>query len=326
MALSLAIALSVAPSVAAAKPKERVEPASRLAVFNAKGSKRWRLQVTTLVQSGKTGRQSIGFFTRGPHHEEVQYLGAKGRATADGLIEGRLPGIGRVAVRFEQTSEEPVTFVPERGCKAEGESATLNGVFRGRIELHGEGGYTTVDRRSAPGRIEVTPRVVCPAAQHHSRPPKATAEEAGVEYLGAGRKEANGGSLAFDAWATGLGRGGHPITDFSATYTHKRGSLTIFAATSILAEEQGVFSLTAPEGTPTEATVDPPAPFSGSAAFKLESPTTMSWTGDLNVEVPTLGRVNLTEPGFWAGACATHCTKTFPPGTSIGFFTFARLP
>ena len=88
----------------------------------------------------------------------------------------------------------------------------------------------------------------------------------------------------------------------------------------------GLFSLTAPDGTPTEATVKPPAPFSGTATFKLESPTTASWTGDLSVELPTLGTVDLAEPGFQAGACAAQCTKTFPDGAEIGFLTASRLP
>lgn len=325
VALALAAA-AVAPSATvAAKPE--IHPARRITSITAKGTDGWQLQVTALVEAGKGGRGPIGFFTRGPHHEEVQYVGAKGRTTADGLIVGKAPGLGRTDVRFERTSETPVTFVPERGCKAEGKSATLKGVFRGRIEFHGEGGYTTVDRQSAPGEVQLVPRVVCPRAKHHSRPAPETTEEAGIEYLAAGRDEKGGGSLSFEAFAMGLHLGAdQPLTDFSATYTHKHGRLLILASTRVLAEQEGVLALTAPEGTPTEATVDPPAPFSGSAAFKLETPTTASWTGDLSVEVPTLGRVSLAEPGFWAGACAAHCTKTFPGRVSFGFYTVSRLP
>ena len=322
-ALALAAALVGAPVAGAAKPQ--VQPAQRFVYFNARGSHGWRLQVTAIAASGRKARQPIGFFTRGPHHEEVQYVGAEGQATEDGVIEAKAPGLGRVAVRFEQTYETPVTFIPESGCKAEGKSASLKGVFRGTIKFHGEGGYTTVDRGRAPGHIEVVPREVCHQPKHHPQPPKETGGEAGIEYLSAGRDE-GGGSLTFDAFATGLKipREG-PLTSFSASYTHKRGKLLIVASTRVLGKEKGLLSLTAPDGMPTEATVKPPAPFTGSANFKLESPTTASWTGDLSVEVPTLGTVDLTEPGFWAGACGPKCTKTFPEGLRIGFFTASPL-
>jgi hypothetical protein len=321
VALALLAALVETPAAGAAT-KTRVRPGESLVVVDARGSNGWRLQVTALVPTGKTGRRPIGFFTRGPHHEEVQYYGAEGRATEDGLIAAKAPGLGRVAVRFEQTSETPVTDVPQRGCKVEGKGAMLKGVFRGRIELHGEGGYTTVERQSAPGWIEVSVPEVCRRPKHRSKPPKQTAEEADIEYLSAGRDEGNGASLTFHAFAWGLKSPGEgQLTSFTASYTHKRGKLTVFATTEVLGKEAGLFSLTAPSGTPTEATVDPPAPFSGTGTFKLESPTTASWTGDPSVEIPTVGTVNLAEPGFWAGACAAHCTRTFPEGLQIGFFT-----
>ena len=100
----------------------------------------------------------------------------------------------------------------------------------------------------------------------------------------------------------------------------------VLALTKALGEEASVFSLTAPEGTPTAATATPPAPFKGSGTFTLESPSTAAWTGDLSVEIPTLGSVDLTGPGWWAGACAARCTKTFPEGLSVGFGVDSRLP
>ena len=64
---------------------------------------------------------------------------------------------------------------------------------------------------------------------------------------------------------------------------------------------------------PTEATVTPAAPFSGSATFHLDDPRSASWTGDLAVELPGLGKVPLTGEGIDAGLCkGTSCTKTLP--------------
>jgi hypothetical protein len=323
-----ALALIAAPAASAqsstaAKPATEIFPAGRTAVLNAQGTGGWRLQVVATLPTGKKSNQPIGFYTRGPHREQVAYTGTEGRETAGGLIVGAAPGLGRIAVRFEQTSEQPVTFGSE-GCKTEGRSAVLKGIFRGSIQFHGEGGYTTVQRSSAAGTIEVHPRIVCPRPK---RPPhQPTTQDAGIGYLLAGHKY-GGGSLTFTAFTATLLPGEGPVAGFFATYTHRRGKLLVVATSRAVGEDgKAGFSLTAPSGTPTEATVAPPAPFSGTATFKLESTTTASWTGDLSVEVPTLGTVNLAEPGFWAGACAAECTKTFPPGVKIGFLTFSRLP
>lgn len=323
-ALALVIALVAAPAAASAKP--HITPAQRITHIIARGTNGWQLQIGVVLGRAKDARVPIGFYTLGPHHQEVDYVGAKGRATEDGLIAARAPGFGRVSVHFEQTSEEPVTDVPAPGCRVKGKGASLEGVFRGTIEFHGEGGYTTVERQSAPGEIDVIAPEICPRSKRRRPPPPETSEGASIEHLLAGRQEGGGGSLTFDAFAIGpMMPGEGPFTDFSATYTHRRGKLTIDATTSVPGKEEGEFSLTAPGGTPTEATVHPPAPFSGTGTFKLESPTTASWTGDLSVKVPTLGRVDLTEPGFWAGACAAYCTRTFPEGLRIGFLTASPL-
>jgi hypothetical protein len=319
-ALALLAALVGAPTAAAkGRAGGEVQPPQSFVFITMPGSNGWHLQLSLLVS--KKGSQSIGVFARGPHEEEVAYLGVKARIGENETIEAKVPGLLHLALQFHETSRTPVDF-EFQGCKAEGKALILKGIFRGTIAFHGEGGYTTVKGRSARGRVEVQPRVICPPRKHQPRPTKPGPEDLGVEYLLAGREEAGGGSLEFSAFATGLALpGSGPLTNFSATYTHRRGKLTIFASTKKFGEEKGLFSLTAPEGTPTEATVTPPAPFSGSATFKLESPTTASWTGDLSVEIPTLGTVSLAEPGWWAGACAAHCTKTFPPGLSIGFGT-----
>lgn len=316
-ALALLAALVGAPT-AAARAGGEVRPSQSSIFVMIPASHGWHLQLTAVV--GKKGSRQIGVYARGPHEEEVSYLGVKGNVTEDGTIDAKVPGLLHVAVQFEQTAETPVEFEFE-GCKVEGQASTRRGIFRGTIAFHGEGAYTKFKTRSAHGQIEVDPRVRCPKRKHVPHQPKQNLEDLGVEYLEAGREERKGDWISFSASGTGLMLpGSGPVTDFSASYIHRRGKLTVFASTRALGEEKGLFSLTAPEGTPTEATVDPPAPFSGSATFKLESPTTASWTGDLNVEIPTLGKVSLAEPGFWAGACAASCTKTFAPGFKVGFF------
>ena len=63
----------------------------------------------------------------------------------------------------------------------------------------------------------------------------------------------------------------------------------------------------------SEAIIEPPAPFSGTATFHLETPKKANWTGDLAVELPGLGTVPLTGPKIAAGLChGRDCTKTLP--------------
>jgi hypothetical protein len=61
------------------------------------------------------------------------------------------------------------------------------------------------------------------------------------------------------------------------------------------------------------------APFSGSAAFDLTSPSTSTWEGTLGVTLPVLGPVSLAGPSWWSALCRDDmCTHTTPPGVAIG--------
>ncbi|HEX4751855.1 MAG TPA: hypothetical protein VH268_03070, partial [Solirubrobacterales bacterium] len=73
------------------------------------------------------------------------------------------------------------------------------------------------------------------------------------------------------------------------------------------------FGVSAPGVSPPDATLAPSSPFSGSATFELTSPTKASWSGDLAVELPGLGKVPLAGPKFYSGLCEGEiCTKTLP--------------
>jgi hypothetical protein len=59
-----------------------------------------------------------------------------------------------------------------------------------------------------------------------------------------------------------------------------------------------------------ETVIRPPSPFSGSATFRQESPRSVSWSGDLKVELPGFGIVPLTGSGVQATMCeALGCPK-----------------
>jgi hypothetical protein len=327
-ALALAaVTLLAVPAASTAKPHSRkhVHPGISIASFTAHGSNGWRIDVSAFTKfEGKPSR-SVSLSAERHRGESVFYQGIKAKVTESGDIAAKLPGLGRIAVKFDQASEKHLHAIPEEGCTAKDETVSREGFVRGVIKFHGERGYTTVERRSAPARIIESPAEVCngpkftPAPEHLPGEKEATEQ---TKYFLAGRKIDNG-QLTFSALSTGAP---FASTDYSASYLHRRKGLFVYASTRAGGIKTRPFSLIAVEGTPTEAQMTPPAPFTGSGTFKLESPTKASWTGDLEVEVPTLGVVNLTAPGFWAGACAIHCTKTFPEGLRIGFGTSSSLP
>lgn len=316
------MALALAPSAGAAPGgKAQIRPATQIAILFAPGTKGWHLQVTATLGSADAGRQSLGIYVKGPHHQTITYGargGIKGRATEDGRIVGRVPGVGRIDVRFEQTSEKPLETTPQKGCTKEGKSAVLVGVFRGTIEFRGEGGYTKVDRTSARGEIWVTPRELCPPRKHQPASDETPRRRSGLTYLAAGRNLA-GGSLTLDVLAS-LPEGHFPaLTIFNATYTHRSHGVDISDMILVDKESEDLSTVTSADGAPTELAITPPGPFTGSATFKLESPTQASWTGDLAVDFLGLGKTSLAGPGWWAGACESTCTNTFPPGSQVLF-------
>jgi hypothetical protein len=64
------------------------------------------------------------------------------------------------------------------------------------------------------------------------------------------------------------------------------------------------FQITDPSQPTAGASLNPPAPFAGSATFLQESATPPTWTGDLRVDLPGFGTVPLTGPGVKASLCA----------------------
>jgi hypothetical protein len=215
----------------------------------------------------------------------------------------------------------------EPGCSVGREALSRKGLFSGTIDLHAPGVLGTVRLRAAPGSILDFPAETCPAPKRsggNNIGGPGVDSEAYVDTPGSreyglhtGRK-LDGGELSFDAEALEAGdpfrTKNAPLFDFVADFSKSRHGLSTFATTSAALVSSGL-TVTGPTAAPTEATVEPPAPFQGSATFKLESPTTASWTGDLSVEIPTLGNVRLTEPGTWSTLCqGASCTETLPPG------------
>ena len=311
-------ALLVAPGAGAApKSGTYVSRAQHFAFIFAKGSNGWHLQVATTLRPRRKNQEGTVALS-GPHHQSVTYS-VHEHTTADGGIEAKLPGVGRIAVRFEQTDERKSKYGGPGNCTSAGVAAERLGRFRGTIEIHGEGGLTSVESRSAHGYIDERPREVCRKVSRHRTSHHGAAEgNAGERFLLAGRPE-RGGEVNFRVWSfpSPLASVPSPAIYF-ATYSHSRAGMHIDAETMVEAEATS-FKTSPSSGTLTEAVVEPPAPFTGTGTFKLEAPTKASWSGDLGVEIPTLGPVSLVGPEFWSSVCTGNvCTKTRPENLGFG--------
>jgi hypothetical protein len=255
--------------------------------------------------------------------ESVSYSSSSHDATV-GTLKGR-----DLNLKFGHLGHFRARFVPgrtrierpQRGCEG-GSSIEEKGVFVGSFDFDGERGYTSLHASRVQGsvsRIGAARCVVDEPTRHPGREKARRAHEekeregefrllAGDEKAGttlqANRREGPDGAKT-------------ATTSFSASLNEKVGDLQISRFASILAFGSGATSVFQ---TPNlveplaEATIEPPAPFYGSATFSLESPKSASWTGDLAVALPGVAPVSLTGHGIEAGLChgASKCTKTLP--------------
>jgi hypothetical protein len=275
-----------------------------------------------------SGLQAFSFSKKiGEDSEEsVSYFAIPGhkRAARDAdHIDVRIGKLGHFRGHFVTTSSE--TRPPPRGCKGD-PTTTDQGYFVGSFRFHGERAYTTVHSDREPGVLSRQGATECRIAteprshEHNSQAAEETArkadEEAQFRLLAADSK----GHLVLNAVREQdpPEPDGPAITTFEVTERGGRAgafrisrSVSMFHAGEDAARYFLIPNLAEPKA---EATLEPPAPFSGSATFRLEGPKAASWTGDLAVELPGLGDVPLTGKKIYAGACRgqTNCTKTLP--------------
>lgn len=306
---------------AAAATKHYEQPASFATQIQGRGSNGYRFFLFTFEKGPQILSVSKGL--SGNSNQIVNYFarsGGNSSAATDGTVEVKVGKLGHFRGHFVATSTK--TRQPSRGCDGE-PSTTEDGYFVGSFVFHGERGYTTIDTDRERGTVIRTGATRCAVPAEHGgrepdRPSKQESEAEEEEFrLVAGDAEAQV-LLQVNREASPREMDSTPTT-YQATVN--RG----WAGRFQVSRSASVFSMS-PGGNPsafqvpnlaeplTEATVEPSAPFSGSATFHLETPTTASWTGDLAVELPGVGKVPLTGKKISAGLCQgrRHCTKTLP--------------
>jgi hypothetical protein len=278
---------AILPAPATASRSHFTFPAMHRSEFTLPASNGYRLQVT------ETGDRQI-YLTAKNGDSSVVY-GVRGRKTEQDGIEAKLPGVGRISMRFEQVGRTEHT-PPTDNCKGDG-SDSERGVFRGTIVFNGEKGFTRARAHRVSGTIYDSAKEICKR-----------------------EKEGKGGHgfhSAFLAAVAPRGRGllsffaakfssdlalAPEQTAYSASLFQLKGPMSVSRTVARVASGDS-FTLGEPSQRPTTASVTPPSPFSGVANFQLESNSTASWTGPLSVDLPGFGPVGFAGPKFSAELC-----------------------
>jgi hypothetical protein len=317
-----AIAALVLPGGALADAgQSRRAPAAVDAFLTLPGSRGFGF--TLFVLPDRVAALTASKFVFGTGVETVSYSNAAGGKSIGGLhgreLNVRFGRLGHFRGHFVTKSTK--TQKPEPGCTG-GPTIDEDGFFVGSFDFHGERGFTDAHATRAQGSINHSGAQRCAET---SRPRHPGREKARRAHEARGREGefrllAGSESGRFNVQVDRLQ--GHGAKDpasvtISASSEETVGALQIGRSASI-----DIFGPTASSilQTPNsaeplaEATLQPPAPFSGSATFTSDDPASASWTGDLAVSLPGAAPLPLTGNGIAVGACqgASDCTKTLP--------------
>jgi len=293
------------PAGATAKPGLSDQEMQERATFRFQGSNGYQFEV-----AAHTGRKGSFFnfvsVTAARGMAKVSYL-VPGVLGSDDSLNVRLPHVGRIAVEFERTGTTHERLPGD--CKG-APSIVEHGFFRGTIDLRGERGYTTVERRSARGRLIRSSQKPCDklaSDRRHPAPGGDRRVRGAGSVLAAGPRGESSSLILLAALLEVDSK--HAIAIFTVTKMRHREGMVI--QTTIGAKGKPD-TLVAPDpGEPKVAELAPPAPFEGAATFELTSPKSSTWKGDLAAELPGLGRIRLAGPSFESTLCRqSRCTNT----------------
>jgi hypothetical protein len=226
----------------------------------------------------------------------------------NGVVRARFGSLGRASLRFRPSGRMRKRD-PQRGCEG-GSRTTEEGRFVGHFSFRGEGNDLHVSSAKGEGYIAHSPRLRCKRGQATEAQPRSLRKYVAPTPLFSDRDSI---ALLYSSRR----RHGRYV---GITAMHPEGSppgadveLGIVEARPGMAIGRGVY-LEGPRGTlltslpgvhPATATLAPPAPFYGKAAYSEESG---AWTGTLGVKLAGLD-LPLTGPGFNVHLCVVSPLK-----------------
>jgi hypothetical protein len=288
-----ALALAAQPAAASAKPGYYVNKASRFVLLHLSGSNGYRVHVLGSNTSSVSIMVSKGNVTA--------TYSVRGRVT-DERIEGRFGGRGRVSLRLLPKGS-PEEQANEPGCKGK-DPFTQRGRFQGTIRFRGEGGFTEVRATQARGSVFRSFRQVCKRRDSGNRRKIPWPPAVSLGAASSRGPRAPWFSVFKEEPAYEKDQSFFPSFDeaiYTATSSERRGGIDIYRGASVTAPPE-TFEVN-PPGERPRATVDPPAPFSGTATYERGPAGEALWSGDLRVELPGLGEVPLADSSYRAKLC-----------------------
>lgn len=215
---------------------------------------------------------------------------ARGKVSATS-IEASFGSLGHVSLRFHPNG--PVTRTkPRRHCLGPDRYTIRSGVFVGAVRFRGEDGYTTAESHRIAGKSVTPPELVCfdsiaSILREFGLQTGKKKKHPKVTRLRADWREAVH-ATSFEA-----SRKADEAT-FVAIHQQTEGKLAIYRSAYAKAPAASLGAQT----SLSQATVRPPAPFSGTGLFRRDPRGAKLWSGPLAVSFPGEPDVPLTGSQF----------------------------
>jgi hypothetical protein len=303
-------ALPALPAVAVAKPGYYVSKPQRTTLLNLPASDGYHLQI---YASPHRGVNLFAFQFKGG---SVSYH-VPGHGGAD-RVSANFGRFGRVAVRFRPDGPPKQERVYGESCKGR-RPTRQEGKFVGSIRFRGEKGFLATREHSVRGTVYRSYRLVCRVSRSARHLKRRRFLEKGYSLSAApkGRPTAPWFSVFKEDprkhsrihWSS-------ENANYLTSATERRGRMTVSRSAAATAEPE-TFGVEPLGEDPSNASVEPPAPFSGIARFEQTPDGGSSWVGDLAVELPGMGTVPLTGGAYQAELC-----RGFDCACPVGYCAF----
>lgn len=245
---------------------------------------------------------------KGAYSAEYALYAARNQGSLrQGVVRARFGSLGRVSLRFQSRSRVRKGGA-QSGCEG-GERVAEAGRFVGHLTFHGEGDYFHVSTAAMRGDVNRSPRLRCEKGQAEPIPRSLRRYVAPIPSL----PDENSIALLY-AHARSHGRyvgitavhpeGAPPGANLQLAVVEARKGMAIGHG-AYLEGRRGTLLTSLPGVHPATATLAPPWPFYGEAAYSEQSRT---WTGTLGAELAGL-KLPLTGPAFKVHLCVVNPLK-----------------
>jgi hypothetical protein len=294
--LFCAAALLALPASVAAKPGYVVDKALRISVVSLPGSGGYSVSVVGVNRRLVGVSVSNLTFSKGASYEASATYIARERA-ADERIDGHFGSRGSVSVRFEPEGPPEANAFPS-SCKTE--ATRQEGRFIGTIRFEGENGFARARASTARGFVIRRPRAVC-KRRFGDRDLAAPETPPGTSLSALSSRYPRAPWFSVLAEEPSRPRDIEGAEYNAGTVEKRRGMRIYRSARAITLLD--TFAVTPLGHSPATATVEPPAPFSGTATYEKRPGGEISWSGDLAVDLPGRGKVSLADSTYRAKLC-----------------------